>query len=204
MKTGRLGRYVCKARQGDAMRGKAQLPASSMQLTVAVTVTVTATGASGANVATVTGPDGQPGDGLSKAWLWWIGKGVTGWRRTIADAAFANTKSCRKGLDGTARRTERQTEGWGEATVEVGNQNPISRSSTQSVLVLSLCSVSSCKSGASSLDGGGGCRGPVHLIVLSEPANGTRASARGRMTHASRLFVGLSSFSPAQPLLVVD
>lgn len=122
MKTGRLGRYVCKARQGDAMRGKAQLPASSMQLTVAVTVTVTATGASGANVATVTGPDGQPGDGLSKAWLWWIGKGVTGWRRTIADAAFANTKSCRKGLDGTARRTERQTEGRGEATVEVGNR----------------------------------------------------------------------------------
>lgn len=100
METGRLGRYVCKAGQGDAMRGKAQLPASSMQLTVAVTVTVTATGAT---VGTVTGPDREPGDGLSKAWLWWIGKGVTGWRRTIADAAFANTKSCRKGLDGTGQ-----------------------------------------------------------------------------------------------------
>lgn len=93
--TVRLGRYVCKARQGDAMRGKAQLPASSMQLTVALTVTAT-----GATVGTVTGPNGQHGDGLSKAWLWWIGKGVTGWRRTIADAAFANTGSCRKGLDG--------------------------------------------------------------------------------------------------------
>lgn len=91
------------------MRGKAQLPASSMQLTVAVTVTVTATGAT---VGTVTGPDGEPGDGLSKAWLWWIGKGVTGWRRTIADAAFANTKSCRKGLDGSGQAgRDRQTEG---------------------------------------------------------------------------------------------
>lgn len=86
--TGRLGRYVCKARQGDARQGKAQLPASSMQLAVAVTVTAT-----GATVATVTGPGcGEHDDGLSKAWLWWIGKGVTGWRRTIADAAFANTQ----------------------------------------------------------------------------------------------------------------
>lgn len=87
--TGRLGRYVCKAGPGDARRGKAQLPASSMQLIVAVTVT-----ANGATVASVNGPNGEHGDGLSKAWLWWIGKGVTGWRRTIADAAFANTRSC--------------------------------------------------------------------------------------------------------------
>lgn len=70
------------------MRGKAQLPASSMQLTAAVVVTAT-----GATVATETGPtNGEHGDGLSKAWLWWVGKGVTGWRRTIADAAFASTK----------------------------------------------------------------------------------------------------------------
>lgn len=170
METGRLGRYVCKARQGDAMRGKAQLPASSMQLTVAVTVTVTATGASGATVATVTGPDGEPGDGLSKAWLWWIGKGVTGWRRTIADAAFANTKSCRKGLDGTGqadRETDRRIErGDGRGRLS----NPISRSSTQSVLVLSLCSVSSCKSGESSLEEEGGAADPfTSLFSPSRP-----------------------------------
>lgn len=100
--TGRLGRYVCKAGPGDARRGKAQLPASSMQLIVAVTVT-----ANGATVASVNGPNGEHGDGLSKAWLWWIGKGVTGWRRTIADAAFANTRSCRKGLDGRPGRIEK-------------------------------------------------------------------------------------------------
>lgn len=96
--TGRLGRYVCKAGPGDAMRGKAQLPASSMQLIVAVTVT-----ANGATVASVNGPNGEHGDGLSKAWLWWIGKGVTGWRRTIADAAFANTRSVSKRIGRTAR-----------------------------------------------------------------------------------------------------
>lgn len=114
--TERLGRYVCKARQGDAMRGRAQLPASSMQLTVAVGVTAT-----GATVANVDGPNGEHGDGLSKAWLWWIGKGVTGWRRTIADAAFANTRSCRKGLDGPMAgqiQTDRQTDRRIDATVE--------------------------------------------------------------------------------------
>lgn len=99
------GRYVCKARQGNAMRGKAQLPASSIQLTTAVVVT--ATEATVATVTSVTWPtDGKHCDGLSKAWLWWIGKGVTGWRRTIADAAFASTKFVvlrEKRSDGQAR-----------------------------------------------------------------------------------------------------
>lgn len=49
---------------------------------------------------------------MSKAWLWWVGKGVTGWRRTIADAAFASTKSYRKDwTDGQAdTRTDRRIE----------------------------------------------------------------------------------------------
>lgn len=104
-----LGRYVCKARQGDAMLGKAQLPANSMQLTVAVAVTAT-----GATAAILTWPtNGERGDGLSKAWLWWVGKGVTGWRRTIADAAFASTKWCveKDWTDGQAdRKTDRRIE----------------------------------------------------------------------------------------------
>ena len=52
------------------MRGKAQLPASSMQLRVAVVVAVAATGETVGTVAIVTGPNWEHGDGLSKAWLW--------------------------------------------------------------------------------------------------------------------------------------
>ena len=119
METGRPnGLDAIYARQGEAGRGRPQLPASSMQLILAVNVT-----AVGATGATVDGPTEEHGDGLSKAWLWWIGKGVTGWRRTIADAAFANTRSCRKGLDGRmARRLQRQTDRRMDATVEVGYQ----------------------------------------------------------------------------------
>lgn len=178
------GRYVCKARQGGAMRGKAQLPASSMQLTIAVVVAAT-----GATVATATWPaNGEHGDGLSKAWLWWIGKGVTGWRRTIADAAFASTNpSC------CVEREKDWTDG--QAGWQIDRQTISSNISVVDDTVwpwrCAFVRISSRKSWGVLVWDEGGCRGPVHLIVLSEPANGTRNCVRANST---ALRLGTSCF----------